>query len=556
LILPYWSLVFRLIELYAYPQGIPASKVGPYKKIKMQNFLLNRYLSQKPAFIGLLLLFAILTPKIAYSENALQLHGLFADHAVIQRGKEITIWGYGESQSNIEIEFADKRKKTIIGTNGKWTVKFPAMPAGGPYELIVKSENERITVQDILIGDVYLIAGQSNMLWRMREHSDDQAECRIADHPQIRQFTPPHQITSTLCDDIPGGQWLIAAKDAGVTGFSSVGYYFARSLNRELSIPIGLLRVAYGGTTAMAFTSQETLHANPIYDYVWDRWKPLKKLQDEYKEAMKAWELNVEKAKREGSSIPQKPASPPPSRLRPTWEPASCYGGLIYPMKDWPVCGALWYQGGVDATRSYAYEKNITDMFEDWRKAWHTNFPVLIIQLPNFAGDTGWEEIREAQRQAALKDEQIWISINIELGDPKEVHPAGKRFVGERVADLALNKLYNMGNKAISPEFKSYKVLGNQINCIFDTFGSSLMANDGKPIKHFTVAGEDREFHEAKAKILNNNTVTVWSDNVTKPVAVRFAWSNSPEEFNLFSTDGLPASPFRTDDWPFKSTPK
>lgn len=341
-----------------------------------------------------------------------------------------------------------------------------------------------------------------------------------------------------------------------VPGFSAVGYFFGRELHKELNVPIGLIHTSWGGTPAESWTRRGALESVPDcmpilerFDEAMAKYPEAKK---KYDESMIAWKEDVKKAKAEGKNPPRRPGAPfGPGNPH---SPAGLYNAMIAPLIPYSIGGAIWYQGESNAGRAYQYRKLFPAMITNWRKDWgQGDFPFLFVQLANFMAvdpepvDSAWAELREAQLMT-LALPNAGMAVIIDIGEARDIHPKNKQDVGKRLALWALGKSYGKKQVYSGPIYKSKRTEGNKITLEFEHVGGGLAAGGGEPLKGFAVAGADRKFVWADAKI-DGNTVIISSDEVSEPAAVRYGWANNPV-CNLYNKEGLPASPFRTDDWP------
>jgi len=348
------------------------------------------------------------------------------------------------------------------------------------------------------------------------------------------------------------GQWTLCSPQS-VGDFSAVGYFFGREIHKALGVPVGLIHSSWGGTPAEAWTSLPYLEGDPDYQPIIERWKlnlaNYPKAIKDYEAKLAEWQSAAEKAKAEGKPAPPapwKPAGPEyPGR------PAVLYNGMIAPLIPYAIQGVIWYQGEANAGRAYQYRRLFPTMIRNWRKAWgQGNFPFLFVQLANYEPgnlNEEWAELREAQLMA-LQLPSTGMAVAIDIGNPKDIHPRNKQEVGRRLALTALAKVYGKNIEYSGPMYRGMSIEGGAIRLRFDHVDGGLLAMGGGPLKGFTIAGEDRKFVPAEA-VIEGETVVVRSPEVAHPVAVRYAWAINPT-CNLYNKAGLPASPFRTDDWP------
>ena len=449
---------------------------------------------------------------------------VFADHMVLQRGQEIPVWGQADPRERIEVAFQDKTYKTRADPAGKWQLKMAASEAGGPYVLTVKGKNT-LTLKDVLVGDVWLLGGQSNMEWPMTQTNGSEDSIKSANYPEIRLFEVGRQVSIFPVQDVAEASWNVCTPET-ISNFSAVGYYFGKRLHQDLDVPIGLLDINWGGTVSEAWTSSEALASHPDFD-------------DRIAAYRTSGEADFQNAENKG----------------PNGWPSSLYHGMLEPVIPFGIKGAIWYQGESNAPRAYQYREIFPLMIQDWRDQWgQGDFPFLWVQLANFKQpieepkDSDWAELREAQSMT-LSLPNTGQAIIIDKGEANDIHPRDKWTVGERLAVAAKKVAYGMDVVYSGPTFKNMDVAGNKVRIIFDNLGSGLNIHDKYGyVKGFAVAGKDKVFHWANA-YQDGNDIIVYSDKVSQPVAVRYGWADNPDDVNVYNAEGLPASPFRTDSW-------
>jgi sialate O-acetylesterase len=408
-----------------------------------------------------------------------------------------------------------------------------------------------------LIGEVWLVAGQSNMQRLLSETADGEAATAAADHPLIRLFNVSRQVAFKHAPP-PLARWL-ACSPQTVKEFSAAGYYFGVELEKELHVPIGLINSSYGGSQAEAWTPVEYLLASadlkPTVDRtkIWDEERP--RVRAEYDQAIKNWRAEADKAKAAGARPSPSPAVP--DALREYRVAASIYDGMIAPLMPFYIRGAFWYQGESNEARAQQYGILLPTMIKAWRERWaEGDFPFGIVQLPNYRdpkpdpADEPWSFIREAQRRTAIATPHTGLIVTIDIGEAHDIHPKNKLDLGKRMARWALADVYGKKITKSGPMFREAKATRSGVFIKFDEVGNGLRIRDGKELSEFAIAGEDRKWYWANAKIVGKDTIQVWSDSVKQPIAVRYAFNNNPRNPNLTNDTGLPAAPFRTDNWP------
>lgn len=477
-------------------------------------------------------------------------HPLFSDNMVLQQGTSVPIWGWADEGEFVHVTFQGQRA-AVVAKEGRWMVHLKDLkPRRRPSTLLIEGNNS-IEIKNVLVGEVWVGSGQSNMQWTVSNSNNAEEEIRAADYPTIRLFYVPRVVAGKPQDTVDA-KWEVCSPET-IAGFSAVLYYFGRTLHQELDLPMGLIHTSWGGTPAESWTTRETLESKPELKVIVDRWDrqiaEYDKAIDQYTQEVKAWFAQSKEQETKGVPISAEPRFPQDPRRHPH-RASGLYNAMIQPLIPYAIQGAIWYQGESNASRAYQYRTLFTEMIKDWRKQWGIGeFSFFWVQLANFnAGEEqNWPELREAQ-DLALKLPNTGTAITIDIGDPVDIHPRNKQDVGKRLALNALAKTYGKDIVYSGPRFQSVSFEGGKAIIQFKHVGGGLTSKGNEPIQGFTIAGEDKVFHPAGARI-EGRTVVVWSDQVPNPVAVRYGWKNNPEECNLYNEEGLPACPFRTDDW-------
>ena len=440
----------------------------------------------------------------------------------------------------------------------KWSVTLDPMPAGGPHSLSVSGKKDTVVFDDVLVGEVWLCSGQSNMEWPVSASNDGDLEALAARFPKIRLITVPRVGTQEPLSDFKG-QWEACTPET-VKGFSGVGYFFGRQLYQTLDVPVGLIDDAWGGSAAEAWVPRDRLAADPKFKGLlaeWDRFeKDAPRLLEEFDKKAPERREAAAKARAEGRPAPRVPESPN-QRLRGNQRPANIYNGTLKPTIGYGMRGVVWYQGESNASRAYQYRDLFPLMIQSWRDEWGIgDFSFYWVQLADFLtepsgpGDSTWAELREAQTMTMDRLKNTGQAVIVDLGEAQDIHPRNKQDVALRLARWALARDYGVHVPYQSPTYKSMAKQGDSIVLTFDNVGEKLKAFDVPEIRGFTVAGSDKKFVKATAKLVDRDRkVEVRADGVADPVAVRYAWADNPV-CNLYSSAGLPVTPFRTDDWP------
>lgn len=492
-----------------------------------------------------LVLFAWLAGAAAY--GAVTLPKLISDHMVLQQNAPVRIWGKANPGEQVRVSFRDQTVEARAGSSGRWEAFLRPMQPGPAATLRVEGENT-IVVQDVLVGEVWVASGQSNMVWPVERSSNAEQEIASAHYPEIRLFKVALKTAEQPLEDVEG-EWQ-AARPETVRSFSGVAYFFARHLHERLRVPFGMIQSAWGGTPAEAWTSLEALKAEPALQFYLDAWDrvlaayPAEKLR--FEEAVRQWEEAAKAAQARNEPPPPKPREPRgPGHPH---APATLYNAMIAPLVPYAIRGAIWYQGESNASMNQAalYRRLFQTMILDWRRRWAEGpFPFLFVQLANYAKtgpQSAWPELRESQA-AALELVHTGMAVALDVGDPQDIHPRNKQEVGRRLALAARGLVYGETLVYSGPLFRQVTREGARLRVWFDHTGGGLAVRGGGELKGFEMAGPDRQFVPASAMI-DGRTVVVSSPRVAEPVAVRYGWADDPEN-NLINAEGLPAAPFR-----------
>ncbi len=482
------------------------------------------------------------------------LHPLFSDHMVLQQGERIPVWGKAAPGEKVTVTLGSRKGDDRAGEDGKWMVRLRSLKAGGPYEMTVTGEDNTLTVNDVLVGEVWVGSGQSNMQWTVANSANAQEEIANANYPEMRLFYVPRKTAETPQETVDA-KWELTTPET-IPEFSAAAYYFGRELHQQLGVPVGLIHTSWGGTPSESWTSQEMLEATPEAAPILERWDDIlakyPQALEAYNKQVEEWKKAAEQAKKDGKDAPAQPR--PPLGPDHPHRPAGLYNAMIAPLVPYAIKGAIWYQGESNASRAYQYRVIFPAMIRDWREQWDQGkFPFLFVQLANFRerkpepGDSDWAELREAQLMT-LDLKNTGMAVIIDIGEEKDIHPKNKQDVGKRLAAWTLAKDYRKNVVASGPLYDSARFRGGKATIRFDYADGGLVAQGGE-LKGFSIAGPDRTFVWANAEIAGRKKVTVWSDQVLNPVAVRYGWADNPE-CTLYNKAGLPASPFRTDEWP------
>jgi len=501
-------------------------------------------------------------------EKSLQAAQIFTDHMVLQRNGDIPIWGTAQDGDRIEIEFCG-HTGIAEAVNGKWRVTLPPMSAGGPFEMIIRSRSAEIVLKDILIGDVWLAGGQSNMELSLAESLGGQEEVSLANDAGLRYYHVPkveYEEEGEQEDKEPKPDWDICSPESA-GAFSAVAYHFAKNLRQDLQVPIGIIDCCRGGTSASCWMSRECLAADDqIKVYLDEFHDTVKTISDEeFAIQLRFYDRQVEdylsRQKEFRLACPDAAVSlmdksigvypwPPPMGRKARLRPAGLYYTMLQKIVPYGIKGVIYYQGEGDSSKAGLYRRLFSTLIQNWREDWGmASLPFLFVQLPMFGCDGNpdgedWAIIREQQLLVANSVEHTAMAVITDCGEFDNIHPVNKKPVGERLALLARARIYGDDIEYSGPVYRSMRIEGNKIILAFDHAEGGLAAGNGA-LRGFRICGEDRHFVEAKADV-KGNMIEVCAEEVKLPVAVRYGWANDAD-VNLYNRAGLPASPFRTD---------
>jgi sialate O-acetylesterase len=445
------------------------------------------------------------------------------------------VWDWADEGEEVAVTFRGKTVKAKA-KGGKWMVKLGNLKAGGPDDLSVQGKN-RIEIKKVLVGEVWVASGQSNMEWPLKSSYESANDIAACANPQLRLFLVQKAKANTPMEDVKG-QWKDCNPES-VPGFSAVAFYFGRNLQQSLKVPVGLIGTYWGGSPAEVWMSQQALESNPEYK---------RDILDTY------------------AAAAQNAAKDP--KKQPGWKPTELYDGMIAPLIPYGIKGAIWYQGESNAGRAEQYRSLFADMIRNWRHDWgQGDFTFLAVQLAPWdknkkrsleaitekTGDSDWAELREAQWLATRNLPNVGMAVITDVGDKDDIHPTKKEAVGTRLALAARGIAYHEKVDYSGPVYKKMHTKDNMAILNFDHTDGGLVAEGGE-LKGFTICGPDKNFVWARAEI-KGDTVVVSSPQVSQPVAVRYGWADFPV-VNLWNKVGLPASPFRTDDFPMITAKK
>lgn len=436
---------------------------------------------------------------------------IFSDNAVLQQGMKLPVWGTADDGEKLVVSIAGQTVSTTA-SGGKWRVELAPLKAGGPFTLVIAGPSNKVEAKNVLVGEVWIAGGQSNMEWTVKKAANAETEIAESANPQIHLITIAHRQKATTPQTRVNGKWVECGPET-VGDFSAVAYFFGRAIQKKLGVPVGLVSCNVGGTTAERWMSKEAFDAEPTL-------------------------ADMPRTQKDKGDF-------------------DLYNGMLHPLIPYAIRGAIWYQGESNANEAWHYRTLFPAMIKCWRDQWgQGDFPFLFVQLAPYnkgIKEGIWPELREAQLMTTAKSPNTAMAVITDVGEETNIHPTKKQPVGERLALAARALAYGEKVEYSGPIFESMTVSGPQAILHFKHVGSGLVAK-GDKLVGFTIAGNDKKFHEADAKI-EGDTVVASSPDVVKPVAVRFGWANYPV-VNLWNKNGLPASPFRTDDFPGPTQPK
>ena len=507
------------------------------------------------SLLAICLLAACLAPA-AVAEVTLP--AVFSDHMVLQHGVPLPVWGWADAGEKVAVSIAGQSKEATAGGDGSWSLRLDPIEAGGPYEMLVRGQNT-LKISDVLVGEVWLCSGQSNMAMTVRGVENADAEIAAAQFPRIRMLTvqrasavePQRQIEGT---------WQVASPETAAA-FSATAYFFGRELHEALGVPVGLVNSSWGGTAVEAWTNvnvQKTVSdIAPVLELSNEaiRGYDAEQVTARYEKQMAAWKEAAAAARAAKKSVPKPPRKPEDPRMSQN-RPGNLYNGMIAPLIPYAIRGAIWYQGERNSRDelSKLYGVQLQTLIGNWRDEWgQGDFPFLYVQLPNFMApqqepseNAGWVFVREGMLQT-LSLANTGMAITTDIGDANNIHPKNKQEVGRRLALSALAGTYGRDVAGSGPIYRSMRPDRGKIVVEFDHVGGGLKTAGDGPLAGFAIAAGDRKFVWAEA-VIDGDTVVVSSPKVKQPAAVRYSWAANPKG-NLVNAAGLPASPFRTDDW-------
>ncbi len=494
----------------------------------------------------------LMLPALARAEIVLA--PLFSDGVVLQRDKPVPIWGRANPKQTIAVTLYDQTVQATAGADGRWIVYFdPVLASDDPTEIVVAAAKESVVVRDVVVGEVWLAAGQSNMEWTVAGVRAEEQKIAATDLPLVRHLKVERATSPRLADTVRTKGWQKANPET-VPHFTAVGYFFARELHKRLRVPVGIVHSSWGGTPIEAWMSDRARHTTSLGTVIDTRWEAMRREWTpervaRYPADMEAWQKAQAHAEATQTENPLPWPRPPATDDSPE-RPGSLFNGMIAPLQPFALRGFLWYQGESNIDRPNEYEELFPAMIRAWRSNWgDDSLPFYFVQIASFADGEPhgrqWARLREAQTKA-LELPRTAMAVTIDIGDPDDIHPKTKMEVGRRLALIARSELHGQPGDSSGPMFVGATRDGAAMRVKFTHAATGLIAHQ-RPVQSLELAGADKVFHPAVGRI-ERDTLIVTSPNVPAPVAVRYAWTNAPDA-NLYNGAGLPAEPFRSDDW-------
>ncbi len=515
----------------------------------------------------------LLTLLAVSARAELKLPAIIGDNMVLQQKQANPVWGWDAPGTEVTVTFAGQTKNAKADDKGKWTVKLDAVPANAqPATITIKGSSTK-ELKNVLVGEVWICSGQSNMGFNLNSTWDADLDIAQAKDAQLRLISVPQVGTQEIQDDFKG-QWEECTPTTAAS-FTAVGYHFGRVLREMLGVPVGLIDNAWGGSACEAWVKRDVLEKDPRFAAISARWKQteatftkegFEKQVAEHKVKMDEWAKARAAAVKAGEYFTAPAPRAPQNVMIGQSRPGNLYAGVLHPTIGYGIKGVIWYQGESNASRAKEYRDLFPFMIEHWRKEWKQgDFPFYWVQLADYKNyqtepvESDWAELREAQTLTMSKLPQTGQCVITDLGEANDIHPKNKRNVAERLARWALVKDYGQKLVYRSPELKHAKFDGGKALLTFDYAPQGLRTVDTDEAKGFAICGEDKKWVWAKASIIGGskkgtNQIEVSAEGVAKPVAVRFAWADNPV-CNVYSAEGLPVTPFRTDDFPMITDP-
>ncbi|NNE00128.1 MAG: hypothetical protein HKN47_22640 [Pirellulaceae bacterium] len=494
------------------------------------------------------------------------LHPLFTDHGVLQQDMPVPVWGTADADAEIIVRWGEQIKETTADSDGNWMTILDPTPASTEGQtLTVDSGDQTAAARHLLVGEVWVCSGQSNMAMSTSRTDDFETITtelkNTSNLSNIRLFRVPVAGADDRQETVDAKWTTVDEHSAG--SFSAVGLYFGRALSRDRNVPVGLIQAANGGTNAYSWINNDTYLNDPVAQVTRDHWASLmtnaSTQLEKYKENKAKWLEKAKQAREEGTPFTQRSPREPMHATH-VKRPTGHYNAMVAPLQPYAIRGAIWYQGEANSRPPFCfqYKDLMLSLVDDWRTDWaaatedtRRDFPFYLVQLPNYGNGPSWPVIREQMLQFWQQGDHTGMVVAIDVGDPDDIHPRNKLPIGERLSLFARANTYGEQIVYSGPIYSDHKVKGSEVAIEFKHVGDGLKSSDGEDLRNFQIAGDDGKFVDATARI-ESNQVVVSSPDVPKPAAVRYAWSPNPNRINFVNEQGLPASPFRTDDAPLQ----
>jgi len=501
--------------------------------------------------ISLMIGFCLSIPFSHAGEKEFNLPSIFGHHMVLQQRMPVPIWGWADPGETIEVNFCGEKKSTHANSKGEWKIILSSKEAGGPFELEIKGKSSTETFRDVMVGEVWLCSGQSNMELPVGGALNSTDEMASAHHPNIRLFNVGKKMAEHPEKNVDG--YWIECTPGSVRRFSAVGYFFGRELQSKLNVPIGLIQSTWGGTPIEAWVDRSVLESEPEFQETFNNWdKPYPvygEMMKTYQDYLRQWQHSIRVAQEKDWLFPPSPGLYLPGDIAKV-RPCGLFHGMISPLIPYGIRGVIWYQGEHNISRAGKYSEYFRKMIQGWRREWgQGDFPFLFAQISSYGPKTSdpnvsspSAELREAQSKV-LSITNTAMVVTIDIGDEKDPHPRNKQAVGHRLALASQALVYGNNLVHSGPLFDSLTIEGDLVRLHFKYSESGLVAKNGK-LCGFALAGDDHHYFWLDANI-KGNTVLLRSHKVPNPKTVRYGWAENPD-CNLFNAEGLPASPFRT----------
>ena len=481
----------------------------------------------------------------------LTMPSVFGDSMVLQRDRPVHLWGWTDAGADVTATIGDDTASATADRDGRFDIELPSRPAGGPHRVVVTAGDATLAFDDVLFGEVWLCSGQSNMRQRVKDSFDGDLLTLEAGDPNIRLLHLPMRSSQQPERDFDA-EWTLPTPDA-VAEFSAVGYRFGRRLHDTLDVPVGLINNAWGGSAIESWLPTELLADDGRFDELMGWWDTTladydpKPAWKKYKAKLNQWAKGGRKGRR-----PKEPHRLDTGQRR----PGNCYGGMLAPLVGYELAGVIWYQGESNAKRAKQYRDLFPLLIRTWRDRWQRpDLPFFWVQLADYRAEkrgpspSDWAELREAQTMTLDVLDHVGQAVIIDSGEGTDIHPRDKATPASRLARLALADVYGYDLPHESPRLERATFDDGKAILDFKNVGQRLRAHDTRGVYGFTIAGEDRRFHPAKPRWVDGDTIELSSDAVSDPVAARYGWADNPR-CNVRTVEGLPLTPFRTDDWP------